>query len=78
MALTVLFVDGPANGIVQTYPHLDRALPVLLWTDATGERSGAYRCESAGPDRQTGYWRYRAVRDRSARSSTDPGPGLSV
>ncbi|MFC4943172.1 hypothetical protein [Pseudonocardia sp. GCM10023141] len=59
MSVRVMFEGGPADGVVQEYPLLDRALPSLYWhRDEPSELRGIYHLLNRDPDPDTGVWRY--------------------
>ncbi|MFC4950164.1 hypothetical protein [Pseudonocardia sp. GCM10023141] len=59
MSIRVKFEGGPADGVVQEYPSINRALPSLYWhRDEPTELRAVYHLLGADPDPMTGLWRY--------------------
>lgn len=59
MGIMVKFEGGPADGVVQEYPSIDRALPSLYWQgdEPVGQRA-VYHVLDDMPDPTTGLLRY--------------------
>jgi hypothetical protein len=65
MTIRVEFQGGPADGTVQEYPALDRALPSLYWQrDELSEARAVYHRSVDRPDPDTGVWQYHLADQR--------------
>lgn len=59
MGIRVKFEGGPADGVVQEYPSIGRALPSLYWErEEHGELRAIYHLQRQDPDPVTGLWTY--------------------
>jgi len=75
LSLDVVFIDGLADGVRRTYPHLDLPQPQLfLFDHRTGRAGACYRQldERPGPD---GGWRYQLRHDPPGGRDAGPVPG---